>query len=70
MRWPTINPAYVIMDGTSMMACEHLLRETLILPLDLAQRFGIGMKKDIICTALLPYGHDFTRGKRFYQMSQ
>lgn len=45
MRWPTINPAYAFMDGTSMMACERLLRETLILPLDLAQRFGIDMKK-------------------------
>lgn len=47
MRWPMINPgpSYAIMDGTSMMACEHLLRETLILPLDLAQHFGIDMKK-------------------------
>ncbi|KAN0113633.1 hypothetical protein V8E52_007559 [Russula decolorans] len=88
------GPAFAIID-MSVMACERLLRKTLIfctvyslfntflcrvspvLPLfrvslDLAPRFGILMKKYIIGTALslLPYGHNFTRRKRFYHMRQ
>jgi hypothetical protein len=40
------------------------------IPLDLAPRFGIFVKKYIIGIVLLPYGQDFTKGKGFYHMRQ